>query len=205
MGVLGAGLALYLLADPQFVERQATTANADDASAESRRLLWRGTLRMIADYPFGAGGRHFHVLSPIYAPEAMTDESSGGRSSHNSYLQTAAEWGIPGLALWLAFLGSAVLTLHRIRRRCRGPDWFYDRSLALELGLIGTLVAAFFSVRFYGESIYWLAAAVHALHKIEQASLTEVFPVVPARVTAHPGSFTPQSRVAMSAPGGAEK
>ena len=194
---VAAGVIVYALADPVFIARQQTTTTATDASAQDRRKLWAGTMEMIADYPLGAGGRGFHILSPRYAPEAVAQDS-GGRSSHNSYLQLAAEWGLPGLVFWLLFLGSAFRCLHRVRRRSTEPDWFYYRSLALELGLVGTLVAAFFSVRFYGESIYWMAAAAYALEVIDVKTRdTSVPRTVPhqARAVHATGSAAALSRV----------
>lgn len=91
-----------------------------------------------------------------------------GRSAHNTYLQLTAEWGVQGLALFTGFLWITFRYLHRVRRQSQGPDWFYYRSLAIELGLIGTLVAGIFSVRFYGESVYWLAGLAFALHRMER-------------------------------------
>ena len=68
VGVVVAGLAVFLLADPQFIARQQTTLDAQDGSAQGRLGLWRGSLDMIADYPVGAGGRGYHFLSPRVRP-----------------------------------------------------------------------------------------------------------------------------------------
>ena len=81
-------------------------------------------------------------------------------------IQTAAEWGVQGLILFVGFLVVTFWSLHRVRKESSGPDWFYYRSLAIELGLIGTLVAGVFSVRFYGESIYWFAALSVVLRRM---------------------------------------
>jgi O-antigen ligase len=165
-GVAAAGaLAVLLLADPQFIARQATTVSADDNSAQSRFTLWAGGVEMIKDYPLGLGGRGYHALSPQYATN--TEELKGKeRSSHNTYIQVATDWGIQGLVLFLAFIGVTIRILHRVRRETIS-DWLFYRSLAIEMGLIATLLAGFFSSRFYGESIYWLGALAVSLHRMQ--------------------------------------
>jgi hypothetical protein len=85
------------------------------------------------------------------------------------YIQVAAEWGIQGLILFLAFVGSVLSLLHRVRRGRLANDRVYFLSLGLELGLIGTLTAAFFSVRLYGESIYWICGLSTALYCMTSA------------------------------------
>jgi putative inorganic carbon (hco3(-)) transporter len=173
MGAMAAGLALFLLADQQFIERQQTISSADDNSSQSRLDLWRGSLGMIADYPLGTGGRGFHVLSPRYVPELQETNDGEGRSSHNTYIQVAADWGLQGLALFLALIGYTFVLLHRVRAERAETDWPYFVSLGLQLGLIGTLTAGFFSNRFFGESIYWLCALATSLYCMTQPSQSE--------------------------------
>jgi hypothetical protein len=43
-------------------------------------------------------------------------------------------------------------------------------SFGLQLGLIATLTAAFFTVRFFGESIYWLCGLTTALYQMTGAA-----------------------------------
>lgn len=166
IGVVG----LYFLADPEYIERQQTIVSAEDGAAQTRLSLWAGAAPMIRDYPFGAGGRGFHVLSPRYIPELQDGDTDEGRSSHNTYIQVAADWGIQGLILFLALIGYTFVVLHRVRKERVQPDWIYFVSLGLQLGLIGTLTAAFFTVRFFGESIYWLCGMSTALYQMTGAA-----------------------------------
>ena len=168
IGAAVGGLALLFLADPQFVRRQQTIGDPTDQSATSRLEIWAGAARMVADYPFGVGGRGFHILSPRYVPY-LEEEGDDGRSAHNMYIQIAADWGIQGLALFLAFIGYVFTMLHRVRRERTVADRPYFISLGLELGLVATLTAAFFSVRFYGESLYWLCGLSTALYCMTSA------------------------------------
>jgi putative inorganic carbon (hco3(-)) transporter len=166
LGALAGGLAFWYLADPEYLERQQTIVDADDNSAQTRVALWRGSANMVKDYPFGAGGRGFQALSPRYVPEIKDENDGEGRSSHNTYIQVAADWGIQGLALFLALIGYTFFLLHQIRRGRASPDLIYFVSLGIQVGLIGTLTAGFFTVRFYGESIYWMCALATALYRM---------------------------------------
>jgi O-antigen ligase len=152
--------------------RQQTTTQADDGSTQSRLVAWRGGLRLIAERPFGAGGGGFHHLSPRYIPGLTEFRSTGRMAPHNSWVLVASEWGLVGLGLFLAFITSTVLTLRRVRRRCSdGDEFFFYRSVAIQVAFAGTLVAATFSDRFYGESIYWMAALAVALERIQYTRL----------------------------------
>lgn len=166
VGAVAGVAALLILADPQYIARQQTIVVPEDNSAQTRLSLWAGATPMIWDYPFGAGGRGFHFLSPKYIPYLQESGGDEGRSSHNTYIQVAVDWGLQGLALFLALIGYTFVVLHRVRRERPEPDWIYFVSLGLQLGLIGTLTAAFFSVRFYGESVYWFCGLSTALYRM---------------------------------------
>jgi O-antigen ligase len=126
----------------------------------------------VRDHPLGAGGRAFHILSPRYVPEVIARNAAvEERSSHNTYVQLGTEWGVQGIVLWLAFIAATLVLLHRVRRITPQNDWYFYRSLAIEVGLIGTLTAAFFSNRLYGESIYWLCALAFALYRMQATEL----------------------------------
>jgi len=175
LSAAAGGLVLFLLADTQFITRQQTTVAPEDASATNRFELWKGSLGMIADYPFGAGGRGYHFLSPKYVPYLSDRGDDEGRSSHNTYIQVTAEWGIQGLLLFSALIGYTFMMLHRVRSERKTADRVYFTSLAIQLGLIATLVSAFFSNRLYGESIYWLcgmATALYSMRDEEEAAPT---------------------------------
>jgi hypothetical protein len=82
------------------------------------------------------------------------------------------------------FIGSTLLELHRIRGGTRDRR-VYLESLALEIGLIGFLVAAFFINRPYAQILYWLPALTASLRNQQLAEQAvpapEVLPA-PARL-----------------------
>jgi hypothetical protein len=170
VGLAGA-LAFLLLADPEFIARQQTTADPQDSSALSRLEMWRAGAEMIRDYPLGGGGRAFHILSPRYLPNLLEQEQVDERSAHNTYVQLGTDWGVQGLVLFGGFMFATFRMLHHIRRRAPENTWYFYRSLVVEVALIGTLTAGWFSSRFYGESIYWMCALAFALHRVQSTEL----------------------------------
>lgn len=190
IGAVTLAFAFYFLADTQFVRRQQTTTRAADPGAEGRIESWWGALKLVKDYPLGAGGKGFHVLSPVYIPEIVEAHGGSGRSVHNTVLQVTAEWGLQGLFFATGFILSTFYMLRSVRRRAAPRDWFSYRSLGIGLGLIGSLMAGLFTDRYYGESNYWLCALAFALTRIQATELAgiknELFPaaqpVVPVSI-----------------------
>lgn len=168
---IGGALAVLLIADPEYIERQQTTTNAEDGAAQSRKVMWAAGIEVIKDYPLGGGGRTFHILSPKYIPEIVEASEATERSPHNTYIQLATDWGLQGAFLFFGFMFATLRILHRIRRRAPQNAWYYYRSLTIELALIGTMTAAFFSNRLLGESIYWMCALAFALYRIQSTEL----------------------------------
>jgi hypothetical protein len=185
IGIAGA-LAVLFLADPEFIERQQTTTNPQDNSALGRLEMWKAGIAVVNDYPLGGGGRAFHILSPRYIPNIVEEHEGEERSPHNTYIQLATDWGIQGTVLYLAFLYATVRTTHRIRKRTPQNTWYVYRSLVVELALIGTMTAAFFSSRLYGESIYWMCSLAFTLHRLQSTELESAAQTEPAVVTVAP-------------------
>ena len=169
VGMIIGALLFYSLTDPQFIERQSTIKNyEEDRSAASRLELWKGALRLIQDHPLGTGGGGFTELSPVYAAEVV--ESFGkNRTAHNTYLLAAAEWGVAGFIFFAGFLLSTIRELHGLRKmspQTVNEIRMYRESYAIELGLIGVMVAGLFTNRVYAEAIYWLPAFTSVLKNL---------------------------------------
>ncbi len=174
---LALGSILFLwLANAQFWERMWTIpVYTEDGSAMSRTTSWKAATRMIKDEPFGSGGDGWELSSPKYIPEIV--EAHGGelRTVHNTYLMMATDWGIQGLVLYSLFLVMIFVKLHKIRKREGSKDdlFFKSESLAIEVALIGFLVAAFFGNRIYAEGVYWYCALAASLDNIQRKELEE--------------------------------
>jgi len=108
-------------------------------SIRSRLELYRGALTLIAEKPVLGGGFETYIaegarvrserLVGIEGPFAYADRP------HNSLLYIAYATGLPGLVLYLLFLGGAFMAAIRGYRSRSGPD------KVLAAGLLGGLVA----------------------------------------------------------------
>lgn len=201
MRMVGAGIgsiALVLaMADPQFIERQQTTTNyEEDGSAQQRLYTWKGGYQLIQDRPFGAGGRGFHLLSPVYIPDVVEAHGGDLRAPHNTWVMVAAEWGIPGLICFIGLYASSLIMLQRLKKRAESPDerFYYWRALAIQLALVAYLVAAMFTDRLYAEAGYWMVGLAIALNRMQLTQEAERA-TVPAVEAANPTS-SPSWRVA---------
>jgi O-antigen ligase len=109
------------------------------------------------------------MLSP-YANRQQWGVGVKWNAPHNSFLQIGAELGIPGLIVFIAMIGSALLALHRLERssRRRSVPLAVPPQLvqALMASLIGFVVGAFFLSLAYSELLYMLLALAVGAHKV---------------------------------------
>jgi hypothetical protein len=127
-------MGLAVIVDQAFIDRMWTiresTVDSEevDASARSRIIVARAQWQMFFDYPMGTGHRGTAVLSPRYLEDRWltgSTEADRARSSHNTFLTTLVEQGIPGalMFVWLALW--TLLALSRLRgleRRHGDPE-----------------------------------------------------------------------------------
>ena len=80
----------------------------------------------------------------MYAPRVGVPVAAlGFRDTHSTYLNVAAETGIPGLFLFLSTILAVAVPSERNRRLARGTPRA-SQLLALELGLLGFMLAGIF-------------------------------------------------------------
>jgi putative inorganic carbon (HCO3(-)) transporter len=133
-----------------------------EGSAEQRFAVLQTAARIVADHPIlGVGLGAYAYANADYSPDL------GRRDTHNTYMNVAAETGVPGLVLFLALLASVLLSA-RAARRSAGPG---AAALAEELrwlqySVTGYLVAALFgsyarlTVSYLFLALLWSAARV---------------------------------------------
>lgn len=139
-----------------FTGAESEVAGLEQSNRAHTALFWAG-LRMIADQPLtGVGPQNFKDLSIDYAPELAR-----AYIAHNSYLELAAETGLPVLGLFLLMAWHALRVLGRAARL---PGSGETRELAiwaegLRSGLLGFLVSgAFISAQY--EKMFWVVIFV---------------------------------------------
>jgi putative inorganic carbon (HCO3(-)) transporter len=111
-----------------------------EGSAESRYEIIQTALRIIADHPVaGVGVGSYPYANAAYSPEL------GELDTHNTYLNLAAETGIPGVLIFIGLVASTLLHARKSRRIAGTLLVEQSQQLrCLELGLIGFLVAGIF-------------------------------------------------------------
>jgi O-antigen ligase len=178
------GVMLFVrLVDQRFIDRMMHIKSGSEQELKSESLgrvaSWRGGWKLMRDHPFGTGGKGYKLLSPIYISEIVEAHGGEFRSPHNTFINVGSEWGFPGLFLWLAFLGSTLWHLHRLRRKPHHSGNRYAiESIAIQSALLGFLVAGIFTDRSYAEALYWLCAMGASLWQVsEQAEQTVAKPV----------------------------
>jgi putative inorganic carbon (HCO3(-)) transporter len=127
-------------------------AGLEQSNRAHMALFW-AALRMIGDSPLiGVGPLNFKSLSTLYTG---LDQ---GNIAHNSFLEVAAEFGLPALGVFVLLLGATFRTLGRATRLTGSRE---ARELAgwaegVRSGLTGFLVAGCFISAQY-EKVLWLA------------------------------------------------
>jgi O-antigen ligase len=116
-----------------------TIAEADpEGSAGQRFEVLKVAWQISVDHPvFGVGLGVYPLENAKYAPQI------GAKDSHNTYLNLAAEVGLPGLALWCAVVWSVLRYAYR-RRRLAAREEMATQQLFLEAALLAFLVAGLF-------------------------------------------------------------
>jgi O-antigen ligase len=122
------------------------TIEADpEGSADARYNIWRVAGTIIKENPVSGIGLGVYPRGhAMYAPRVgVPDAALGFRDTHSTYLNVAAETGIPGLLLFLSTIGVVAVASERTRRLARGSPRA-QQLLALEIGLLAFMLAGVF-------------------------------------------------------------
>jgi O-antigen ligase len=134
-------LPLLALAPSSPLARLLNPDRSDRESTEHRKILARAGLDLFWAHPLtGIGPGNFK------AALAQTGELTEFNVAHNTYISVMAEMGIPGILLFTGVIIATFTSLARVRRmgRARGLVFATATAEALEVGLVGFLVAAYF-------------------------------------------------------------
>jgi O-antigen ligase len=133
-----------------------------------RSDLWKVGLRMLKANPVGGVGvGNFQAVSANYTlqPGAITRAdlifSSAPKVTHNTYLEIAAEMGLPGVLLFLSIVGASLSCALKAARlwAARGDATMEALARGVLLGLLGMLVADFFISDMYTK-LLWVMLAI---------------------------------------------
>jgi O-antigen ligase len=134
---------------------------------EGRIAIWKRGMGYAAQHPvLGVGADNFPVAEGTISPLASRQTYGLGvvwGAAHNSYVQVAAELGVPGLLFFIVALGTAFGALRDISRRSRGNA---SLAQALTASLVGFVIGAYFLSLAYHEMVYALLALAAGLRKV---------------------------------------
>lgn len=126
----------------------------DLAGKRDRLIAWKAGLRMIERHPLiGVGVGEFKPKMREYADPGVAFSSI----AHNTYLEVAAEGGLPVFLIFVALLLFTYRGLGHVRKESLrlGSPLISIASFGLQAGFVGYLVGAFFLSAEY-EKMFWL-------------------------------------------------
>jgi O-antigen ligase len=145
-------------------------------TSESGRLqVWTRGVGYVLGHPLlGVGANNFTAAEGLLSPFAGRQQYGVGvrwSAPHNTFLQIAAELGLPGLLFFVAMFVAAFRALKRWPSRlvdARGrPPISPALKQALRASLIGFIVGSFFLSLAYAELLYTLIALAIGVSKVE--------------------------------------
>jgi O-antigen ligase len=146
----------------------------DLGSQTAHLASWQAGLNMIREHPLaGVGLGMFKSQMHDYAPGWW---DGADFMAHNAYISVGAELGIPGLLLFLAILITAYLSLERTYRRRSAPPLIRRTAVALQAGLIGSAISAFFISAELHEHLWFILAASMCLPPLARRAKTRASP-----------------------------
>ena len=159
---LVAAILLMTASDQYWQQMSTITSDTDyNQTAETGRLqIWsRGIGYMLQNPVLGLGPGNFQTAEGTLSPLAERQQFGIGvrwNAPHNSFVQIAAELGIPGLVLYVAVIASAFQGLRRSAAL----------TPALTASLLGFVVGSFFLSLAYSEMLYTLVALSVGVQKV---------------------------------------
>ena len=125
------------LTSTEAVENQDDTNEADSSAAQRLEIVRTGWKIFLDNPIFGMGLGAYPLANNMYSPFL------GKRDTHNTYVNLAAETGIPGFLIWCCLIWSVLFRAYLARRQAQdGP--LKVQNYWVSQALIGYLVSGVF-------------------------------------------------------------
>jgi O-antigen ligase/tetratricopeptide (TPR) repeat protein len=138
--ILAAVLIVGFSPGLQSIKARARSFVAEGFTGAGRTLLWRDSARMVPRYALaGCGPEGFARAFLEYKSEELARFAPqiNNESSHNSYLDAAISFGLPGAVFYIAIIASAFALLLKARRRlAERPERLIVSGLASSLAAV---------------------------------------------------------------------
>lgn len=176
VGFVFAIMIGLVIAAPEgyWTQMNTITAPTEDynwTSPVGRKAVWtRGLRDYMLHTPFGVGVDNFQLAEGTISERLRTwDPTQAGikwSAAHNSFVQAAAEMGIPGLVLYTWFVFGCAWVLFRLKRKVpdrwhkgtREEQILYYTMVYLPVAILGFAASGFFVSFAYADIVYILAA-----------------------------------------------
>lgn len=184
--------AFFLFAPQRYIDRISSISDTQEASSKGRLVAWANGLRMIKDRPItGVGYRNFVYVYHFYT----IDKTEQRRVAHNSYVQVAAESGLPAFFIFMTLIGYTIYRLRAVRKTVRGSpgaEWVVNYSRALEASIYGYMMGAMFLNRAHFDLYYHVVAMSVALDVLAREHLAKAHAPAPAAPAAASPMLLPE-------------
>ena len=169
--ILAAILVIILNPASRGIITRVRSVATEGFTGAGRTLLWRDSVRMVPDFALvGSGPEGFRKAFLAYKSKELARSAPqiNNESSHNSYLDAAISYGLPGAIAYVAIIVSSFMLLIRARRRAATLQ-----RRAVITGLLSALVAVtihnFFIYDQISTGLYFFTVAALALVSIRVA------------------------------------
>ena len=181
--VVGAVLIFALLAPASYWQRISTIWGGEEPTKDgylaggfetARWEIWKNGLILIASRPIlGVGAGAFPVA------EGSLHKGGKWNAAHSSFIQIAAELGLPGLGVYLFLLYRGFTNCRQVIRATprRGPlAGYHWTAQGLEASLCGYAVAGSALNQGYSDVLYFLLAMSMVLVRLTTSSIHRANP-----------------------------
>jgi O-antigen ligase len=128
--------AMIAISPARLTDRIYSTFDMNDPTNRDRVAMLEAGVRMLRDYPLtGVGPELVGRVYPDY--RVATAVQDNNMHLHNVPMQIAAERGLPALALWVWFIGTALVALRALLTRTRNRVF-----AATAMGAIAAMLTA---------------------------------------------------------------
>jgi O-antigen ligase len=141
----------------------------DEAAKQARLVAWMAGMRMVQAHPVaGVGLGNFKPLVESYEDPEWHMISV----AHNTYIETAAELGLPALLVHCVLLGAAFIAFGRTRRRAKKLNraHLYQLALGLQAGLLSYIVSACFVSSWWQKPVWLIVFLAVCIERVSHRS-----------------------------------
>jgi O-antigen ligase len=111
------GKATVDRSSPRVLHRAELVLDLKQRSYVARLAIWRVGLKLIRDHPLHGVGAGCFITAYTAAVDPSYPEDLRTRSAHNSFVEVAAELGLPGAVLFLGVLAGPLVAWRRSSRQ----------------------------------------------------------------------------------------